>query len=157
MFPVINYEQVIDDSYTTVMEAEVFDLNLFEDLPTGTGLLYDEVFKDKIVVVGATMPTLQDFHPTPFLLLISLGLQEIHAHALQTMLDGNYLRGDNNSNMMIMILLTILVIFFNRRFGPALGFPFMLILMVGYYFTAQQLFAEYQFFLYVTGLLSQSL
>ena len=55
--------------------------------------------------------------------------------------------------MMIMILLTILVIFFNRRFGPALGFPFMLILMVGYYFTAQQLFVEYQFFLYVTGVI----
>ena len=55
--------------------------------------------------------------------------------------------------MIIMILLTILVIMFNRRFGPALGFPFMLVLMVGYYFLAQQLFIEYQFFLYVTGVM----
>ena len=75
VFPVINYEQVIDDSsYTTVMEAEAFDLNLFEDLLTGTGLLYDEVFKDKIVIVGATMPTLQDFHPLLFPPSISLDL-----------------------------------------------------------------------------------
>ena len=150
LFPVINYEQVIDDtSYTTIMEAEAFELNLFEDPLTGTGLLYDEVFKDKIIIVGATMPTLQDFHPTPF----STAEQprpgyEIHAHALQTMLDGNYLKKQaNRSNVIVMILLTILVIFFNRRFGPALGFPFMVILMVGYYFLALQLFLHQQFFL----------
>ena len=156
LFPVINYEQVIDDSsYTTVMEAEAFDLNLFEDPLTGTGLLYDEVFKDKIVIVGATMPTLQDFHPTPFSTIDQPRPgYEIHAHALQTMLDGNYLKKQsNNTNMIVMILLTILVIMFNRRFGPALGFPFMLVLMVGYYFLAQQLFIEYQFFLYVTGVI----
>ena len=93
------------------MEAEAFDLNLFEDPLTGTGLLYDEVFKDKIVIVGATMPTLQDFHPTPFSTIDQPRPgYEIHAHALQTMLDGNYLKKQsNNTNMIIMILLTILV------------------------------------------------
>ncbi len=156
LFPVINYEQVIDDtSYTTVMEAEAFELNLFEDPLTGTGLLYDEVFKDKIVIVGATMPTLQDFHPTPF----STAEQprpgyEIHAHALQTILDGNYLSRQSNSlNVIIMVLLTLLVIFFNRRFGPAWGFPFMILLMVGYYMLALQIFLHQQIFMYVTGVM----
>ena len=74
------------------MEAEAFEMNNFDDPELKTGLLYEEVFKDKIVIVGSTMPVLQDFHPTPFTnaSLPRPGF-EIHAHAIQTILDNNYI------------------------------------------------------------------
>lgn len=154
MFPVISYDQVIDDpSFTTVMEAEAFEMNTFDDPDLGIGLLYDGVFKDKIVIVGSTMPVLQDFHPTPF---SSSDLPrpgfEIHAHAIQTVIDGNYItRQKGWTRLLVMLIATMLVVFFNRSFGAAWGFAFMAIVMAGYYGAAVYLFLQSQFFIHISG------
>ncbi len=50
-----------------------------------------EAFTDKIVLVGATSPTLHDVFPTPFALEGMPGV-EIHAHMLETLLQGNPIR-----------------------------------------------------------------
>lgn len=92
-FNYIDFYQVIDDeTYDTTTELEAFEINNFDD--PDYGLLAQGVFKDKIVLVGATMPELQDFHGIP----IKDGFTgdrmagvEIHVHAIQTILDGNYL------------------------------------------------------------------
>ena len=155
LFPTYSYEQVIDDpGYTTVMEQRAFEMNLFDDPDFGTGLLYDEVFKDKIVIIGSTMPVLQDFHITPF----SSGEFprpgfEIHAHAIQTILDGNYITAQrDNWRLFLMLGFSFLIVFFNRKFSAIWGFLFMLILIGGYYYLAVQLFLLKQVFIHVTGI-----
>jgi len=156
MFPLYSYEEVIDDpSYTTVMEAEAFEMNLFDDPDLQSGLLYEEVFKDKIVIVGSTMPVLQDFHPTPFSTAdFPRPGFEIHAHALQTILDGNYIKSQKAGyQLLLMILAAIGTVFFNRKFGAGWGFLITLIAMAGFYFVAIQLFLIAQLLINVTGFL----
>jgi len=94
-FPLYSFDQVIDDStYMTVMEEPGFQINAFDN--PEYGLLHTDVFEDKIVLVGATMLTLHDLHPTPFANSfyeagnVKMPGFEIHAHALQTILDENY-------------------------------------------------------------------
>lgn len=156
IFPTISYELAIDDSsYTTVSEADGFITDTFEDLEFGVGLLYDEIFKDKIVIVGATMPTLQDFHATPFATadLPRPGF-EIHAHAIQTILDGTYItRQGNIGRILIMLSMAFLIVFINRFFGAGWGFALMFVLMGGYYFIAVQVFLISSFFIHVSGVL----
>ncbi len=156
IFPQYSYEQVIDDpSYTTVMEEDAFEMNIFDDPEFGVGLLYDEVFKDKIVIVGSTMPVLQDFHPTPFSTAdFPRPGFEIHAHALQTILDGNYItKQKDNFRVFFMILVAFFIVLFNRRFGAGWGFTLTIILMAGYYGLAIQMFLTAQTFINVSGIL----
>ncbi|MGH7403878.1 MAG: CHASE2 domain-containing protein, partial [Candidatus Rokuibacteriota bacterium] len=53
-----------------------------------TGEIPPEVFAGKIVLVGATTPTLHDIFPTPFASKSSMPGVEIHAHTLETLLQG---------------------------------------------------------------------
>ncbi len=53
-----------------------------------TGEVPPEVFAGKIVLVGATTPTLHDIFPTPFASQSGMAGVEIHAHTLETMLQG---------------------------------------------------------------------
>ncbi|HKW92150.1 MAG TPA: CHASE2 domain-containing protein [Methylomirabilota bacterium] len=57
-----------------------------------TGEVSPEVFRGKIVLVGATTPTLHDIFPTPFASKSSMPGVEIHAHTLETLLQGIPLR-----------------------------------------------------------------
>lgn len=154
LFPTYSYDTIIDDpEYTTVMEAEAFEMNSFDDPDTQTGLLYDGVFKDKIVIIGSTMKVLQDFHFTPFTDsdFPRPGF-EIHAHAMQTILDGNYIRRQKNSlTLSIMAILSFLIVFFNRQVGAGWGFLLTLSIMVGHYFLARGLFLEYSHFVHVSS------
>lgn len=155
-FPSKSYEEVIDDpSYTTVMEEEAFEINTFDDPELGVGLLYEEFFKDKIVIVGATMPTLQDFHATPY---SSADLPrpgfEIHAHAIQTILDSNYITRQSNSlRLFIMLVMALIVAFINRSLGPAWGFGLMILLMLGYYGLSVWVFLNLAVFVNVIGVM----
>lgn len=160
IYPQYSYEQVIDDpEYTTVMEAEAFEMNIFDDPDFGIGLLYDEVFKDKIVIIGSTMPVLQDFHPTPFASgdFPRPGF-EIHAHALQTILDGNYISKQSEFSQLALMALAaffivFLVSFLNQKFGAGWGFLATLVVMGGYYSLAIYLFLSVQLFVNVSGVL----
>lgn len=123
-FPTHSFEKVIDDSsYQTVFERDLeYDINTFDD--PDIGLLQQEVFKDKIVIIGSTMPTLQDFHQTPF---ANQGDNarpgyQIHAHAMQTILDGNFIfRVNNNYIIAIIFLLCLLTAFTNSQWGALIG------------------------------------
>jgi len=93
LFPEVSLDEVIDDStYTTVFESELgAGVNSFDD-PI-IGLLSQDIFKDKLVIVGATMPLLKDFYATPF---ANSGNNarpgyQVHANAIQTILDNNYI------------------------------------------------------------------
>jgi adenylate cyclase len=83
-----SYAEVVDDSLTFIGD---WDTDVFEDH------LRDGVFRDKIVLVGSTIPEDQDLHPTPFRdaegvgALLTPGV-EIHAHAIATILSQRHLR-----------------------------------------------------------------
>ena len=78
-------------------------------------------FKDKIVVIGSSLSEDQDIHPTPFLNYADGNYQmagvEIHANAIQQILDNNYvntpmgsLEYDNNFKFVHGILIVLLVV-----------------------------------------------
>lgn len=97
-----------------------------------------EIFKDKIVLIGATSETLQDLYPTPFSATKLTPGVEVVANAVATLLSGNYLRlappwvtilliagaaiaawgisGIARPTNALLTLLTIMAIYFAMRF-----------------------------------------
>ena len=154
IFPTYSYETVIDDpEYTTVMEEIAFEMNSFDDPEFKTGLLYEEVFKDKIVIIGSTITVLQDFHSTPFTNpnFPRPGF-EIHAHAMQTMLDANYItRQKNGLTIFIMLVMAIMVVFLNRQANAVWGFVLAGGIMLVYYILAREFFVLSNHFVHVSS------
>ncbi|PKD43112.1 CHASE2 domain-containing protein [Rhodohalobacter barkolensis] len=120
-FDYVSFEAVIDDSeFETTTEREAFDINEFDD--PDYGLLYKDILKDKIVLVGTTMPELQDFHSVPYPDRsgeYAMAGVEIHAHALQTILDGRFLTevGVLNSLLITLLLLCVSYLITSRFVG----------------------------------------
>ena len=83
-----SYSGVVDDAETDLGD---WDMDFFEDLDE------EGRFRDKIVLVGTTIPEHQDIHATPFRdaegggAILTPGV-EIHAHAVATVLAGNHIR-----------------------------------------------------------------
>lgn len=166
LFPQFGVDQVIDDpSYTTRMESEAgFDVNAFDDPDFASGLLYEDVFKDKIVIIGATMPVLRDFYDTP-LPKVEINSQgeeerlprpgfEIHAHAIQTILDGNYLsRQSAQSILFLMAVLGFVIIFVNRQVGAKWGFFAMFVIAGLYTWLVIQMFLSGNVILNLTSII----
>lgn len=153
-FPVYSLDAVIDDtSYTTVMEAEAFEMNLFDNPETQTGLLYDEVFKDKIVVVGSTMPLLKDFYPTPYAdKYFPRPGYEIHAHAMQTVLDAAYLHIQSSAAVLAgMLALAFAVVFINKKAGMLSGAAVTVLLFGAYLYLTYLFFTAHNLFLNLTA------
>lgn len=121
-FPSYSFESVIDDSTVLLAsEDEDFQLNQFSD--PDYGLLSEEVFKDKIVLVGATMPELHDFHVTPFAPSRGMPGYETHANAIQTILSENYIRYAHPwVNTLLMVVAILLVVYSTRKAGGFWGF-----------------------------------
>ena len=103
-----SYVDVLDDADTSVG----WDMDEFEHL------LAEEVFRDKIVLVGSTIPEHQDYHPTPFRAGIdpdeiegqTPGV-EIHAQAVASILAGDTLRpADGRWELAWTFLLALLVV-----------------------------------------------
>lgn len=89
-FPYYHFDLIIDDStFTTNMEAEID-----QHIDSYYELVKDSVFKDKIVIVGAVLAVLHDRFMTPFYDVQSINMpgMEIHANAVQMMLDGRFIR-----------------------------------------------------------------
>jgi len=111
-FEYVSLESIIDDSeFQTTTEMEAFEINEFDD--PDYGLLHKDILKDKIVLVGTTMPELQDFHSVPFPDRSgenTMAGVEVHAHALQTILDENFL---SEVNTFYSLLITLIVLVFS--------------------------------------------
>lgn len=84
-----SYATVVDDAATDIGE---WDLDSFEDLAR------DGVFRDRIVLVGTTVPEHQDLHPTPVrdaagtAGAVPMPGVEIHAQAVAALLAGRSVR-----------------------------------------------------------------
>ncbi len=160
-FDYISMESVVDDhEFQTTTELEAFEVNEFDH--PDYGLLHRGVLENKIVLVGATMPELQDFHQVPFSDEsgeYTMAGVEIHAHALQTILDGSFLRELNSFQrlMLSLLLLGIAFIAGNKLLGWS-GVVAVLILLAAWSIAVIQIFIQAGLFLpFLPGLLAISL
>ncbi|MGM0546333.1 MAG: CHASE2 domain-containing protein [Bacteroidota bacterium] len=121
-FPRHSYETVIDDSSIVLAsEDSSFQINSFTD--PEFGLKHTDVFEDKIVLVGATMPELHDLHPTPFAEQGTMPGVEMHANAIQTILSDKYIYHISPLvNMLILAGLIIVLVLTFRHLSGIWGF-----------------------------------
>jgi len=84
------------------------------------GQVDPSVFEGKIVLIGATATILQDWHYTPIDRQIPMPGVEIHANAIQTMLDGDYLEYQTTSGFLGLVGLIAAVSVFVFLFAPIL-------------------------------------
>lgn len=85
---------------------------------------YNEVFKDKIVLIGATAEILHDTFSTPFTqgYLEQMPGVEIHAATLDTIMNGiEYTKASNTTNLLMVILLGLLSTVTFTFVNPFLG------------------------------------
>lgn len=83
-------------------------------------------FRGKIAFVGSSLPELHDERYTPFYHFSNENRMmpgvEIHAHALQTMLDRNYLKKNSIfSSFLIILMLNYLLVFGVKKYRPLKG------------------------------------
>lgn len=108
-FPHVKLIDILDDkSFKTVDELEFGeDLNTWDN-PEG-GWLYSGKFKDKIVIIGSTMPEDRDILPISF----ARGMQkgdnliygvEFHANAIQNVIRGDFLYKQSNTSELLTII-----------------------------------------------------
>jgi adenylate cyclase len=149
-FDYISLESVVDDEdFQTTTEMLAFEVNEFDH--PDYGLLHQGVLDDKIVLIGATMPELQDFHQVPF--PNSSGEKtmagvEIHANALQSLIDGDFLRELSDlSNLLIAFLVLIGTFLITYFFVGWAGLIAAILTGAGWGFLAYFVFAQFNLFL----------
>lgn len=144
-----SYVSVVDDRETDVGE---WDMDTFEDL------LADGVFRDKIVLVGSTVPEHQDLHATPVRdpggapgAAFMSGV-EFHAQAVATLLNGSAIRVPPRAvqygwTWLLALVLVALVPKLRglRSAGPALG------LAAAAFFLAWYLFSRHGLWLWAAA------
>ncbi|SMO93331.1 CHASE2 domain-containing protein [Gracilimonas mengyeensis] len=153
-FPEVSLEEVIDDSsYTTNFERELeYGINTFDD--PEIGLLQRGVFKDKIVIIGATMPLLKDFYATPF---ANAGKEprpgyQVHANAIQTVLDSNYItRFGGYPTIFIMFVMCLSIALVNGRWSANWGIFYSLIAAGVYFGITVWAFVNQQVLMQIVG------
>jgi len=150
-FPEYNFSDVIDtEDFLTLNEDEFFQINAFDD--PEFGLLYQDIFRDKIVLVGATMPELHDFYPTPFAPNGNMPGYESHANALQTVLSEAYITRPALFYTFLTVLFcgltaALLLGFLDIRLGSLVWSMALL----AYIYAVYTLFAGYGIILELTG------
>ncbi len=156
-FPEFNFSDVVDDSeFFTSSEDEDFEVNAFDD--PDFGLLQADVFRDKIVIVGATMPELQDFYATPYAASGNMPGYETHANAMQTILEGNaYQRVNNNYLLVISLITTFLLVYITLNISAIWAFGWMSLFMTSVFLAAYVSFTEFGFTLEITPFLFPAL
>jgi adenylate cyclase len=128
-FNTISYEQVVDEK--------------------GFGhLLERDTFKDKIVLIGATIEELHDNFPTPFYIAgketLTPGV-EIHANFVQNVLDQNYISHVPDIYVyLITLIFTVCIAFIIKRTKPLIGILSAVGIAVVYFIINIFLFARGQ-------------
>ncbi|MBX3007433.1 MAG: adenylate/guanylate cyclase domain-containing protein [Melioribacteraceae bacterium] len=115
-FPKIKFIDVLDDKdFLTTDEIELeVELNTWD---MDDGLLQSGIFKDKVVLIGSTMPEDRDLFPTSFAkgdlegdnLIYGV---EIHANAINNVLNRDFLSKQSKLTEILEIIILVLIIFF---------------------------------------------
>lgn len=129
---------IIDDAdYLTIEDQEIWGYESVEEKQIGIfddpemGLLYTGDLEDKIVIVGATMPELHDFHSTPFAPGDAMPGYEIHANAVETILSGNYIKTAGFGKNLLVLFITSILTALITVFTSAMWGLWLVIALVG--------------------------
>jgi len=102
-----------------------------------------ELFRDKIVIIGSTSPTLQDYYPTPFSPTSPTPGVEIVANSVATILAGNYLtKAPPWTTILLIILAAFVAWFISKKSRPSLAIVFLVGGLLGYYFIQYGVFVQ---------------
>ncbi len=163
-FPYYSFDNILDDKDFNLREE--YDMDTFDSQGDSTvglppGLKYSGLLKDKIVLIGATMHELHDNFPTPFLehpnasgenVLTEMPGVEIHANAIRTILDADYIRTLSLPVILIILLILIgLVFLISRKLSTAWGALILLVLIMAYLFLTAFTFNNRNLLLPVTA------
>ncbi len=166
-FPHIKFHDVLDDeTFTTVEEAvSGEEINTFSD--SEYGYRVDGTFRDKIVLIGVTVPEYKDLFPVS----VAKGEQkgdnlmygvEIHANIIESILRHDFLRKQSPvSEVMLTAVLTLMTFFATSLLKTTKARQQFLLEMVGFIIVvalaallgiaAIVLFTEYNYVLTVTS------
>ncbi len=154
-FPSLSFEKVIDDSsFQTNFEREAFPINEYYNLRERG------VLEDKVVLIGSTMPEEHDFHITPFSAGGGSAMPgvEVHANALQTILDQNFLYVLPKGWELVMILIIALsLVWLTRKTNLWVSSTLLFLLLTGYLVLGIWLFVSYNYIMAFTGPMSAAL
>jgi len=140
-FRYINFTDVLDDEEFKTSDEIYYetDINAWDD--PDVGLLQSGIFKDKIVLIGSTLPEDGDLYPVSYSLGVRKGDNlmwgvEIHANAIQNILSNDFLYKQSKlSEIVVIIVLSFLsfllfsVFKINRRLNPIVSEIFNLALL----------------------------
>ena len=100
-------------------------------------------FKGKIVIIGATSPTLQDLYPTPFSSNSPTPGVEVVANTVATILNGDYLRQAPPWTTIVLILLAAIAAWFITKIArPSLAVMILALGLAGYFFLQYEIFLQ---------------
>lgn len=139
-----NFEPILENGQMNInyhKKSYGFPMVSFADVYNG--LVPTETFDNKIVLIGATAFDLQDRQFTPIDQNVPMPGVEIHANAIQTILDQNYLRHQNFLEFGVMSGVLGLTSVFAFLYLPVLlGTAAFLLLNVGYGLLANLMFGR---------------
>ncbi|MEJ5304678.1 MAG: adenylate/guanylate cyclase domain-containing protein [Ignavibacteria bacterium] len=150
-YKTINFIDIIDDSkFQTLTELETgVDINTFDD--SLTGLLYSDIFRNKVVLIGSIEPEDKDLFPVSIAPKESKSISgnlmfgvEVHANVVQMILDRNFLhRGSLTVRFAIILALIFLCMnlfefirsikFKTSLIGELINFLILILFIVGIY------------------------
>lgn len=157
-FEYINFSYVLDDKGFKTSDELYYetDLNTWDD--ELTGLLQSGKFKDKIVLIGSTLPEDGDFHPISFGQGKRKGDNqmwgvEIHANVIQNIIWNDFLIKESILNEVIVIFLLSFIAFYsflyfkmnkhvNFIWAEVINLSLLSILFVSLYYLGIYLFVE---------------
>ncbi len=129
----IKFADVLDShEFTTVEEkASGEEINTFDD-PDIPGYLYDGTFKNKVVLIGSTMPEDHDMFAVPMAKGKRAGDNlmygvEVHANAIQNVLDGNFLLNEPRWVDILAILFCCSLTFFATTIIKEIKFRYQIL------------------------------
>ncbi|MFO7896499.1 MAG: adenylate/guanylate cyclase domain-containing protein, partial [Candidatus Cloacimonadales bacterium] len=135
-FAYYEYADVLDSAD---FEIPFLDLDLFETMAK------ENVFKDKIVLIGVSAVEFHDSHPTPFFSQskqLTPGV-EIHATFIDNVLMRNHLRHYPYTILLIVFFLTTFILFLiNINIRPTISILYNSVLLIAYFITTYFLFAD---------------
>jgi len=136
--PIYSFSSVIDDADFELPAG--LDVDAFE--------FQRDVFQGKIVVVGATLPEMQDFVRSPFFRtregqhVLTSGA-EMHAAGIETMLSERfYRRIGAGFDLLLLLVASLLVSVAAMRLRPLSGLAVVLAMILGYLALAYWLFVS---------------
>jgi adenylate cyclase len=102
-----------------------------------------EVFRNKIVLIGSTSETLQDYYPTPFSPNSPTPGVEVVANTVATILQGNYLNQAPPWTTIVLIILAAIAAWFISRIPrPTLAIILLAGGLLGYFFIQFEIFVQ---------------